>query len=398
MILSFVESSIPLPVSLPGFKLGLSNIAVLVALETQGTRSGIIVAFVKVLAAGFVFGSPIMLAYSLGGTVLAFIGMLLVSKVLRLKVVVASMVAALLHNVGQILVAYFMLQSDVVWLLLAPLSFAGCLLGFFTGLAASAVIECFAPANDKGGTNYFSLYEKDPAEFEILNLSSGLHICFIGPNGSGKSSFAYSLLWYLRSTGVNAGLVFQDADNQIVGETLQDDCAFALEWKGKDVHEMKRLVDFYLSKVGLESRKHDSVDALSGGHKQNLAIAGILALQPQVIIFDEVSAMMDYPSRKNFLALVHQLQEEGYCVITITQLVEEAFLADEIAIFSHSNIVSYQPSAELLTNSELLETYGMRCPSYFDVLRNLTREGISVAPCATSHEFKEEICRLYAQR
>jgi energy-coupling factor transport system ATP-binding protein len=397
MILSFIESTIPLPVSMPGFKLGLSNVAVLVALETQGIAMGLVVALVKVLAAGFIFGSPVMLAYSIGGTVLAFLGMLFVCRVLRLNVVVASMVAALLHNVGQLLVSAFMLQTDVVWLLLPPLAVAGCVLGFFTGIAADAVIKRFLPAGESGGVVRALARGVSNSELAMLDLRVGAHVAFVGANGSGKSTFAYALLATLRSAGKSAGLVFQDADNQIVGETLRDDCAFALECAGEDRARMQAEVERCLAEVGLGGRELELVDALSGGQKQNLAVAGLLAFSPNVLIFDEVTSMMDAPSRQKFANMVASLKAQGYCVITITQLIDEALAADRVAVFAEGEIALCDTPDALLADPARLLELGVKVPSYIGVLSELSNLGINAPACKTAQDFKEAICRLYAQ-
>jgi energy-coupling factor transport system ATP-binding protein len=358
---------------------------------------GLIVAVVKVLAAGFIFGSPVMLAYSIGGTVLAFLGMLLVCRVLRLNVVVASMVAALLHNVGQLLVSAFMLQTDVVWLLLPPLAVAGCVLGFFTGIAADAVIKRFLPAGESGGVVRALARGVSDAELAMLDMRPGAHIAFIGANGSGKSTFAYALLAALRSAGKSAGLVFQDADNQIVGETLRDDCAFALECAGQNRAHMQAEVERCLAEVGLGGREFDAVDALSGGQKQNLAVAGLLAFSPNVLIFDEVTSMMDAPSRQKFADMVADLKAQGFCVITITQLIDEALIADKVAVFVEGKITICDTPDALLANSERLVELGVQVPSYVHVLSELSNLGINAPACKTAKDFKEAICRLYAQ-
>ncbi len=140
LILSYIETMIPLPVALPGVKLGLANIAVVVALFALDAPTACAVAAVKVLASGFLFGSPMMLAYSLGGMALALTVMLLLRLVPGISVVVVSMASAICHNVGQIAVACLMLSSPAVFFSLPPLAVAACITGALTGAVAQGVL------------------------------------------------------------------------------------------------------------------------------------------------------------------------------------------------------------------------------------------------------------------
>ena len=140
LVLSYIETMIPLPVTLPGVKLGLANVAGVVALLELDVRAAAAVAVVKVVASGLLFGSPMMLMYSLGGTALAFAGCAAASRVPGLGAVAVSMVAAVLHNAGQIAVAALMLGTTSVLLSLPPLALAACATGFATGAVAAGVL------------------------------------------------------------------------------------------------------------------------------------------------------------------------------------------------------------------------------------------------------------------
>ncbi len=148
LVLSYIETMIPLPVALPGVKLGLSNVAVVVALLSLDMRAGASVALVKVVASGFLFGSPMMFAYSLGGTVLAFSGAAALARVPDVGAVAVSMVAAVLHNAGQLAVAALMLGTASVFVNLPPLALAACVTGAVTGAVAAGVLA----AQPKEGT------------------------------------------------------------------------------------------------------------------------------------------------------------------------------------------------------------------------------------------------------
>ena len=155
LILSYVETMIPLPTALPGVKLGLANVAVVVALFSFDARTALCVALAKVFAAGLLFGSPVMLAYSLGGTALAFACMALMKQVRGISVVVVSMASAIFHNVGQIAVACLLLASPAVLISLPPLAVAACITGTLTGCVAAGVLgeggSGFSAANAEAG-------------------------------------------------------------------------------------------------------------------------------------------------------------------------------------------------------------------------------------------------------
>jgi energy-coupling factor transporter transmembrane protein EcfT/uncharacterized membrane protein len=150
LILSYIETMIPLPVALPGVKLGLANIAVVVALFAIDTRTAFAVALVKVFASGFLFGSPMMLAYSAGGMALAFAVMALMKLIPGISVVVVSMASAIFHNVGQIAVACLVLSSPAVFLSLPPLAVAALVTGALTGAVALGVLASIAPQASGG--------------------------------------------------------------------------------------------------------------------------------------------------------------------------------------------------------------------------------------------------------
>lgn len=150
LVLSYIETMIPLPVALPGVKLGLANVAVVVALLGLDMRAAAAVAVAKVMASGFLFGSPMMLMYSLGGTALAFAGSAAASRIPGLGAVATCMVAAILHNAGQIAVAALLLGTPSVLLSLPPLALAACATGFVTGAVAAGVLAA-QPDNPHAG-------------------------------------------------------------------------------------------------------------------------------------------------------------------------------------------------------------------------------------------------------
>lgn len=146
LVLGYIETFIPLPVPVPGIKLGLGNIAVLCALMLLDVKSAFLVAVVKVLAAGFLFGNPLMMLYSAGGTLLACGGMIALSRIPGLSVVLIAIVGAMLHNVGQLAVASLILGTELVWYALPVLLIAAVLTGAVTGWAAQQAIRVLRSA------------------------------------------------------------------------------------------------------------------------------------------------------------------------------------------------------------------------------------------------------------
>ena len=141
LVLGYIETFIPLPVPVPGIKLGLANIVVLIALELFGARRAALIALIKVLASGFLFGSPIMMAYSAAGTLLAFAAMAILVR-LRVNVVLTAIVGAILHNMGQLAVAMLVLGTPLVWGTAPVLVIAACITGALSGGATSYALGC----------------------------------------------------------------------------------------------------------------------------------------------------------------------------------------------------------------------------------------------------------------
>ena len=152
LVLGYIEMFIPLPVPVPGIKLGLANVAVLMALELLDVKSAAWVALVKVLASGFLFGNPVMMLYSAAGTVLAFAAMAALTRIEGLSVVLAAMAGAILHNIGQLAVAALILGTPLVWATAPVLVIAACITGALSGWATRYALACLGdPSMAKAG-------------------------------------------------------------------------------------------------------------------------------------------------------------------------------------------------------------------------------------------------------
>lgn len=358
LVLSYLETMIPLPVAVPGIKLGLANVAVVVALYTLDAKSAGAVALVKVFASGFLFGSPMMLVYSLGGTVLAFIGMVALAAVSGVGLVPVSMLAAVLHNVGQLGVAAMALQTPAVFINLGVLGVAACVTGGITGAVAEGALAGIEQADDTRPS-------VDCAAL-AANIVAGERIAFVGTNGSGKSTCALELAGLLKDVNGHAmcvqgtvGLAFQDPDNQIVAPVVRDDIAFGLENRGVPRDEMRSEVLQALNELGIVELEQRDVATLSGGQKQRVAASGLVALTPSLMIFDETTAMLDETAREAVNDLIDHLCQRDVAVIQITQLLDEVARADRVAVFEAGAIAYLGTVQDLADQRDLLIRCGL---------------------------------------
>lgn len=247
-----------------------------------------------------------------------------------------------------------------------------------------------------------------------LQLPRGQWTTLIGKNGSGKSTIARlidGLLVadegqvvvngltvtedHLTTLHRQVGIVFQNPDNQFVGATVADDIAFGLENQQLPRDEMTRRIDKALARVGMSQLADTEPSLLSGGQKQRVAIAGILALEPQVIILDEATSMLDPAGRQTVLNLLAQLrQEESLTIITITHDPVEMTMADKIVVVDQQGIADEGPAGEILCQADLLHHLGVGIPVAQDLSERLAALGVAVpAGYLTTNEMVEWLCR-----
>lgn len=241
-----------------------------------------------------------------------------------------------------------------------------------------------------------------------LNMSKGSYVALLGRNGSGKSTFAklvdvlelptdgqinvFGILtsdetkfWDIRK---KTGCVFQNPDNQIVGTTVEEDVAFGPENLGIPNPELRERVDSALKYVGLYELRERQTANLSGGQKQKLAIAGILAMKPELLILDEATAMLDPVSRDELLDLVEKLiRDEGISVLTITHDMSEANRTDFVYIMADGKIVAEGAPSDVLTDVTKMQEIGLDAPIYSKLVNDLQEiTGIKASP----DEYKTE--------
>lgn len=213
-----------------------------------------------------------------------------------------------------------------------------------------------------------------------LHISKGEFLLICGPNGSGKTTLLRTMSGLLKPSDgsilINGfdsikdslkvrqivGMVFQDPDSQIVGETVKEDVAFGPENLGLSLNEISKRVDWAIEKMGLQGLSEKPCYLLSGGEKRRLAIAGVMAMKPRVILFDEPFSFLDYPGIQEVLRFMIQLHREGHTLILTTHDVEKVIAhVDRIAVIHDGEIKIAGPPEGLLMK---LPGFGIRPPCY----------------------------------
>lgn len=232
-----------------------------------------------------------------------------------------------------------------------------------------------------------------------VKVSQGEFVAVLGRNGSGKSTFARLLnalleptsgVVYIRNMNTSdekytweirrsVGMVFQNPDNQIVATTVEEDVAFGPENLGIAPDEIKRRVDKALEIVGLSEFRTNAPHLLSGGQKQKVAIAGILAMKPQCIVLDEATAMLDPVSRKDVMNVLKMLnREEKITIVHITHHMDEASMADRIIVMDKGRVAIEGKPSEVFSNVEGIKGMGLDVPQVTELFYELTKEGFNL--------------------
>ena len=248
-----------------------------------------------------------------------------------------------------------------------------------------------------------------------FHVEKGELAVILGHNGCGKSTLMKHLngLLELQSgelnvNGIDAsvpnevwklrrcvGIVFQNPDNQFVSSVVEEDVAFGLENYGVPREEIPRRVAEALKAVGMEGFEKRSPHMLSGGQKQRVALAGVLALDPEILIFDEATSMLDPQGRAEVLETVKRLHEAGKTIVMVTHYVEEATFADTVWFMHDGVMLAHGTPREMLTDPMLLTATGLDAPMSVKLYYDLLNAGIELEGCPlTNDEAAEEICRL----
>ena len=261
----------------------------------------------------------------------------------------------------------------------------------------SAIIETkelrFAYPADEGGEPVFALRGVD------LEIEKGSFVVVLGHNGSGKSTLAKTFNAVLLPAGgkvyvegmdtldeslllairQRVGMVFQNPDNQIVANVVEEDVAFAPENLGVPSEEIRRRVDDALKAVGMYEFVTHAPHLLSGGQKQRIAIAGVIAMEPEIIVLDEPTAMLDPQGRREVISTVTRLcREKGMTVVLITHHMDECVGADRLIIMSNGSIVSDGTPEKVFADAALMEREGLTVPETTRLLHDLRKAGFEL--------------------
>lgn len=231
-----------------------------------------------------------------------------------------------------------------------------------------------------------------------LTVEPGKLVAVLGGNGSGKSTLARlcdglllpaegsvtvdgmdtregDTLWDIRS---RVGMVFQDPDNQIVGTVVEEDVAFAPENLGLPREEIRKRVDEALAAVGLTDLRRREPHRLSEGQKQRLAVAGVLAMRPAYVVFDEPTAMLDPQGRRDVTAMMERLRGEGRGILHVTHDLMHVPSADEVLVLAEGRVAFAGTPEDLLSRPDVLAAAGLALPPIGVLAEELRRRGAPV--------------------
>ena len=249
-------------------------------------------------------------------------------------------------------------------------------------------------------------------------IERGEFVCILGGNGSGKSTLAKHLNALLvpdkgrvevcgmdtserqhtYAIRQSAGMVFQNPDDQLVASLVEDDVAFGPENLGVPTAELRKRVTQRLKDVGLSGFEKHETHALSGGQKQRVAIAGALAMNPEILILDEASAMLDPRGRKGLMRIVRSLNDQGMTVVMITHFMEEAALADRVIVLDEGKVARVGTPQEVLVDVDALSALNLEVPFAAKLSQALRRAGVPVAAAVTEEELAESVFSLFGPR
>ncbi|MBT7122360.1 MAG: energy-coupling factor transporter ATPase, partial [Clostridia bacterium] len=237
-----------------------------------------------------------------------------------------------------------------------------------------------------------------------MSVKKGEFVAIIGHNGSGKSTLAKHInalflpedgkvvvdgmdtadeknVWEIRR---KAGMVFQNPDNQMVATIVEEDVAFGPENIGVPPKEIRQRVDEALEIVDMSEYKTRAPHMLSGGQKQRVAIAGVLAMKPEIIVFDEPTAMLDPEGRAEVMDTAKMLNEQGKTIVFITHYMEEALEADRVFVMTAGTILASGSPCEIFDDQKVLKEAGLAPPPHIELYHRLKNDGFDVGRCPMS--------------
>ncbi len=246
-----------------------------------------------------------------------------------------------------------------------------------------------------------------------FNIEKGLYTTIIGHNGSGKSTLAKLIIGLLEKDkgeiiidGLpltlenlaqirnKVGIVFQNPDNQFIGATVRDDIAFGLENHCVDPTQMDSIIQEFAAKVNMTSFLEHEPTRLSGGQKQRVAIAGVLAMAPDILIFDESTSMLDPQGKDEINKVIRELHKETQMsLISITHDIEEVMKSDHVIVMDQGKIVMQGKPEEVMTKEDQLIALHLDAPFNVKLHKKLAQNGINLKNKSNIEGMVQELCQ-----
>ena len=261
---------------------------------------------------------------------------------------------------------------------------------------------------------YFSYIENIPVLQNVsFQIFKNEYVCIIGHNGSGKSTISKVLAGLLKPQSGeirlfnepisvenikklrnNIGIVFQNPDNQFVGLTVEDDIAFGLENRKVPREKMHEIIQLAAKSIGISDLLQKEPNQLSGGQKQRVAIGGILAINPEVMLFDESTSMLDPKGKKELKKLMYDLRHQAHkTIISITHDMEEVVNADKVIVMDKGQVVAIGTPSDVFVNESNLQSMKLDFPFTLKLATLLNEKGVSVQKTLEYHKLIEELCQ-----
>ena len=262
----------------------------------------------------------------------------------------------------------------------------------------------------------FSYDQKKNAVDDVsFSVRKGKYATIIGHNGSGKSTVARLIAGLLeKKSGTillddielneenlhelrsHIGIVFQNPDNQFIGSTVRDDIAFGLENHCVPQEEMDAIIEEFAEKVHMTKYLEHEPTRLSGGQKQRVAIAGVMAMHPDIIVFDEATSMLDPQGKDKIKKLITELHEDrGLTILSITHDIEEVVTSDYVIALNKGKVAMTGTPEEIFSRPEELKKIRLELPFSLKLQAELRKQGIKINPEITTEGMVDELCRLH---
>ncbi len=247
-----------------------------------------------------------------------------------------------------------------------------------------------------------------------FSIEKGTYTTLVGHNGSGKSTIAKLIAGLLEKESGSIvidglelneenlhairgkiGIVFQNPDNQFIGSTVQDDIAFGLENHCVPQQDMDAIIHEYAERVGMTEYLNTEPTHLSGGQKQRVAIAGVLAMKPEILIFDEATSMLDPQGKDGIKKMINELhRESGLTIVSITHDIEEVTNSDYVIALSKGHVAMTGTPQEVFADEKQLKQIQLELPFAMELSKELRRRGVNVSEELTMGRLVDALCRL----